>query len=121
MQNHYSIKKDEPSTNPTNHPTICHFVHGCSMKPSLAHQYQVADLSLGNVIVVLLKSSELHFTNEDVANLSKVNLLYQEMVHNVVKFRTLDFFKLQEPIIGYAEQTTIQSYHVDMATACSIH
>jgi hypothetical protein len=51
-----------------------------------------------SVIVVLLKSSESYLMNDDVANLSKVNLLYQAMVYNVVKFRTLVFpsFKNQE-------------------------
>ena len=54
------------------------------MKPSLNHQYQVSDLSLDNVIVILLKLSDSFFKDEDVANLSKVNNLYQEMVHDVV-------------------------------------
>ena len=59
--------------------------------------------------------------DEDVANLSKVNVLYQEMVHDDVEFRTIDFFKLREPRVGYAEQTAIQSSIVDMATACAIY
>jgi hypothetical protein len=58
---------------------------------------------------------------EDVANLSKVNYLYQEMVHNVVEFKTLDFSELREPRIGYVEQIPIQSSQVVMATACAIH
>jgi hypothetical protein len=60
-------------------------------------------------------------TDEEVANLSKVDSLYQEMVHDVVRLRTLDFSRLQEPRIGYAEQTAIRSSQVDMATACAIH
>jgi hypothetical protein len=90
------------------------------MKPSLNHQYPVADLILDNVIVVLLKSFEWYLTNEDVTHPSKINLLYQEMVHHVVKLRTLDFSKLWEPRIGYLEQTAIQSSCVDMATGCAI-
>jgi hypothetical protein len=43
------------------------------------------------------------------------------MVHDVVKLRTLAFSQLREPRIGYAEQTAIQSSHVDIATACPIH
>ncbi len=70
--------------------------------------------------MVLLKSSDSYLTNEDVANLSKVNSLYQEIVHNVVEFRTLSFSKLWEPRIGYADQIKIQSFHVNMAATCAI-
>jgi hypothetical protein len=45
-----TIKKGEPSTKPTNYPTISQLVHGCSMKPSLNHQYMVSDVVLDNVI-----------------------------------------------------------------------
>jgi hypothetical protein len=91
------------------------------MRPSLNHQYWVSDLSLDSVIVELLKSSESFLRDEDVANLSKVNYLYPAMVHNVVKFKTLDFSELQEPRIGYTKQTAIQFSQVVMATACAIH
>ncbi len=114
-------QKGEPTTKPINYPTISQLVRGCSMKPSLNHQYMVLDLSLGNVILEVLKSSESFLMDEDVANLTKVNSLYQEMVHDVIDLRTLDFSQLQEPRIGYAEQTTIQSSQVDMATACAIY
>jgi len=33
----------------------------------------------------------------------------------------MDFTKLKEPRIGYAEQTAIDPTRVDMATACAIH
>jgi hypothetical protein len=81
----------------------------------------VSDVVLNNVIVELLKPSESFLTDEDVANLSEVNCLYQEMIHDVVRLRTLDFSQLREPRIGYMEQTAIQPSHVDMATACAIH
>jgi hypothetical protein len=73
-----TIKKGEPATKPTNYPTISQLVHGCSMKPSLNHQYVVLDVVLDNVIVELLKPSESFLMDEDVANLSKVNCLYQK-------------------------------------------
>ncbi len=77
------------------------------MKPSLEHQYRVKDLSLDNVIVEVLKSTESFMTDEDVANLAEVNSLYREMVRDFVKLRTLDFSELREPRIGYAKQTEI--------------
>jgi hypothetical protein len=89
-----TIKKGEPTKPPTTYPTIYELVRDCSMKPNIDHQYWVEDLNLDNVIVELLKFSESFLADEDVANLSKVNSLYREMVDDVVEFRTLDFIKL---------------------------
>jgi hypothetical protein len=81
----------------------------------------ISDVVLDNVIVKLLKPFESFLTDEDVANLSEVNCFYQEMIHDIVRLRTLDFSQLRKPRIGYAEQTAIQPSRVDMATACAIH
>jgi hypothetical protein len=116
-----TVKKGEPTTKPINYPTISQLVRGCSIKPSLNHQYMVLYLSLDNVIVEVLKSSESFLMDEDVANLAKIYSLYREMVHDVVELRTLVFYQLRQQRIGYAEQTAIQSSRVDMATACAIH
>jgi len=59
------------------------------------------------VIVELIKSSESFLTNEDIMSLSEVNSLYQEMTHDVTNLRMVDFTRLKEPRIGYAEQTEI--------------
>ena len=76
-----TAKKGESTTIPIIYPSITQLVGGCSMKPSLNHQYQVSDLCLDNVIVELVKSPESFLTYEDVMNLSKVNSLYREMIH----------------------------------------
>jgi len=102
-----TARKGEPTTIPIIYPSITQFVRGCSMKPSLNHQYQVSDLCLDNVIIELIKSSESFLTNEDIMSLSEVNSLYQEMTHDVTNLRMVDFTRLKEPRIGYAEQTEI--------------
>ncbi len=43
------------------------------------------------------------------------------MTTNVFRLRNLDFSKLREPRIGYADQQEIQPSRVDMATAAIIH
>ena len=116
-----TAKKGEPTTTPIIYPSIAQLVRGCSMKPSLNHQYRVSDLCLDNVIVKLIKSPEFFLTNEDVMNLSKVNSLYGEMIQDVIDLRLMDFTKLKELRIGYAEQSAIDPTRVDMATACAIH
>jgi hypothetical protein len=65
-----TIKKGEPTTKPTNYPTISQLVRGCSMELSLNHQYMVLDVVLDNVIVELLKPSVSFLTDKDVVNLS---------------------------------------------------
>ena len=96
-------KKGELTTISIINPSITQLVRGCSMKPSLNHQYQVSDLCLDNVIVELIKSSESFLTNEDIMSLSEVNALYQEMTHDVINLRMMDFTRLSEPRIGYAD------------------
>jgi hypothetical protein len=59
------------------------------------------------VIVKLIKTSKSFLTNEDIMSLSEVNSLYQEMTHDVTNLRMMDFTRLREPRIGYAEQTAI--------------
>ncbi len=54
-------------------------------------------------------------------NLAKLNSLYREMVFDVICLRSLEFGKLQEPCIGYANQEAIQLSRVDMATAAMIN
>ncbi len=54
----------------------------------------VLDVVLNNVIVKLLKPSESFLMDEDVANLSEVNCLYQEMIHGdvVSEAQNIGFF-----------------------------
>jgi hypothetical protein len=82
---------------------------------------ETKSLCLDNVIVELVKSPESFLTNEDAMNLSKVNSLYREMIHDVIDLRLTDFTKMKEPRIRYAEQTAIYPTRVNMATACAIH
>jgi hypothetical protein len=49
-----SITKGEPTTPPTTYPTIFQLNFNCSMKPSLDHQYQVKDLLLDKIVVIVL-------------------------------------------------------------------
>ncbi len=91
------------------------------MKPSLDHQYRVKDVSLDNIVVIVLQKFEDYWSREDVNNLAKLNSLYQEMVPNVIWLWSLEFDKLQELRIGYANQEAFQMSRVDMVTAAMIN
>ena len=116
-----TAKKGEPTSTPITYPTIAQLVRGCSMKPSLNHQYRVSDLRLDNVIIELLKSPDSYLSDGDVLNMSGINSLYREMIEDVIKMRVINFSALRKPRIGYAMQTKIDPIRVDMATACAIH
>jgi hypothetical protein len=64
------------------------------MKPSNNHQYQVMDLMLDNIIMCILSPQELYLSPNDVENLSSINSLYHEMVHDLMRLKGMDFSKL---------------------------
>jgi hypothetical protein len=43
------------------------------------------------------------------------------MIDNVQRLQFVDFLPLKMPRLNYAEQTSISSKRVDLATACVIH
>jgi hypothetical protein len=116
-----TIRKGEPTESPITYPSIYELVQDCLMKPNLNHQYVVSDAILDNVIIKLLKHSKSFLMDKEITRLSKVNSLYREMIHDVVRLRNLDFSQMREPRTGYTEQTAIQQSRMDMATACAIH
>ena len=116
-----SSRKGEPTRVPTSYPTIAQLVHDCTMKPSLDHQYQVHDLSLQNIIIILIKDVNSYLPMNEIMCLRILNKLYNEVILDVFKLRTLDFSILCKPRLDYASQESILKARVDMATAGMIH
>ena len=116
-----TTKKGEPTHPPTSYPSIYQLVRDCSMKPDNNHYYRVQDLTFKNVIVILIKSVDSYLSDSCIKKLCCLNWSFNEMTTDVCRLRNLDFSKLKEPRIGYADQKEIQSLRVDMATAAIIH
>jgi hypothetical protein len=116
-----SSKKGEPTNLHTNYPTIAQLVHGCTMKPSLDHQYMVDDTSLKNVIVILIKDVISILSDEEILCMHYLSKLFNEVIVDVLRLRILDFLPLLVPRIGYATQESILQIRVDLATAGMIH
>ena len=108
-------------TNHTKYPSYHQLVRDSRMKPSLNTQYRVEDLSLDNVIVIVISKYQYLLDHDDIENLSELNPLYGEMVADVMQFSNYDFAELRNARIGYESQLTIQQHRVDMATAGMIH
>jgi hypothetical protein len=92
-----SSKKDEPTNLPTNYPTIAQLVRGCTMKPSLDHQYMVDDPSLKNVIVILIKDVISILSDEEILRMRYLSKLFNEVIVDVLWLRILDFLPLLVP------------------------
>jgi hypothetical protein len=91
------------------------------MKLDNNHYYRVQDLTLKNVIVVVLKFVDGYMSDICIKKLHCSSRLFNEMTTNVCRLRNLDFSKLREKRIGYADQEEIQPSRVNMATAAIIH
>jgi len=116
-----TANKGEPTHPPTTYPSIYQLVRGCSMKPDKSHQYQVQDLTIKNVIVIVLKSVDGFLSDTCIKKLHCLNLLFNEMTTDICRLRTLDFSSLREPRIVYGDQQEIQMLCIDMATTGMIH
>ena len=74
-----TTKKGEGLHYPPHHQLI----KNCTMRPSLDLQYRVRDLSIENVIVLIVKHHEAYLTSQDLNNLKQVNILFEEMIFSL--------------------------------------
>jgi hypothetical protein len=91
------------------------------MKPDTSHYYRVQDLRFENVIVIVLKPVEGYLSGTCIKKLHCLRRLFNEMTADVCRLRNINFSKLKEPRIGYADQLNIQALRIDLATAGIIH
>ena len=112
--------KGETSLLPS-YPSHFRLIADCKMKPSSNLYYRVRDLRLDNVIIFLVKSYELYFTESELVNLKCTNKMYHEMIDDVLRLRSVDFSVLKLPRLNYVDQVVISQERVDLATACAIH
>jgi hypothetical protein len=99
-----TANKGEPTHPLTTFPSIYQLGRGCLMKPDKSHQYRVQDLTIENVIVIVLKSVDGFHSNACIKKLHCLNSLFDEMTTDVCRLCTLNFSSLREPRIGYADQ-----------------
>jgi hypothetical protein len=78
-----SIAKGEIPPTPL-YPLHHRLIADCKMKPSSNLYYQVRDLRLNNVMIFLVKSYELFFTESKLVNLKCVNKKYHKMIDDVL-------------------------------------
>ena len=77
-----TIAKGEIPPTPS-YPLHYHLIANCKMKPSSSLYSQVRDLHL-DVMIFLVKSYLLYFTESELANLKCINKMYHEMIDDVL-------------------------------------
>jgi hypothetical protein len=95
------------TTPPPSYPLHYCLIADCKMKPSSSLYYRVRDLHLDNVMIFLVKSYELYFTESELVNLKCVNKMYCKMIDNVLQLQSVDFLSLKQPRLKYADQAVI--------------
>ncbi len=111
-----STNKMRVSPPPTTYPSIFQLVRDCSMKPDTSYYYWVQDLQFENIIVIIIKPVERYLSDTCIKKLHCLSWFLSKMTNDVCRLQNLNFFKLIEPRIGYADQLNIQASRVDLAT-----
>ena len=100
-----TTKKGEPMHKTTTYTTIYQLVRDCSMKPDNNHYYQVQDLTLD-----VLKFVDGYLSDVCIKKLHCLNRLFHKTTTDVCRLRSLDFSKLKEPRIGYADKKKFSNH-----------
>jgi hypothetical protein len=90
------------------------------MKPSTNKYYQVKELTIYNVITVVIREYAAFSKNE----LSSIRLLdtnFAEMIPKLQQWLQIDFSLLPKPQSNYESQTTIDPHQVSMVNAAMAH
>ena len=101
-----TIIKGETSP-PPSYPLHYCLITNCKMKPSSSLYYQVRDLRLDNMMIFLVTSCELYFTESELVNLKCGNKMYCKMIDDVLQLQFVDFLSLKQPRLNYANQAVI--------------
>jgi len=88
------------------------------MSPSIKKYYWVIELTLHNIITMVMKEQRAIL---DLQNLSSINSVVSKLIPKTIGWLKMDFSPLCEPEYNYESQTTISSMRVEMASAAMIH
>ena len=91
------------------------------MLPFIRKYYWVQELTLYNVITMVIKEYRDSFDSTDLNNLSRINRDFSKMVPNTIQWLQLDFSPLCKPQYNYKSQAKISPKQVELASAAMIH
>ena len=85
------------------------------MSPTIKKFYRVQELTIYNVITMVIREYRSSFKYADLHNLAIINKDFLRMIPKTIRWLKLDFSPLCEPRYDYESQTTISSSRVEMA------
>ncbi len=90
------------------------------MKPSLNKYYRVEELTLCNVMTLVLNEYGT-FTNQELLHIHLLNTKFVRMIPKLLGWLKVNFLPLQELQYSYQNQMEIDPYQVLMANAGMAH
>jgi hypothetical protein len=90
------------------------------MKPSTNKYYQVKELTIYNVITIVIREY-VAFSKNKLSNICLLNTDFTKMIPKLQRWLQIDFSLLCEPQLNYESQMQIDPHQVCMANAAMAH
>jgi hypothetical protein len=90
------------------------------MKPSTNKYYQVKELTICNVITIVIQEYAA-FSKNKLLNIHLLNTNFAKMIPKLKQWLQIDFSMLREPRLNYKSQMQIDPHQVCMANAAMAH
>ncbi len=90
------------------------------MKPSTDKYYQVKELTIYNVISIVIREYAA-FSKNKLSNIRLLNTNFAKMIPKLQRWLQIDFSLLLEPQLNYKSQMQIDPHQVCMANAAMAH
>jgi hypothetical protein len=90
------------------------------MKPSTNKYYQVKELTIYNVVTIVIQEYAA-FSKNELLNIRLLNTNFAKMIPRLKRWLQIDFFTLRKPRLNYKSQMQIDPHQVCMANAAMAH
>ncbi len=90
------------------------------MKPSSDKYYRVKELTIYNVITIVIQEYTA-FSKKELSHLHLINKDFSMMLPKLKHWLKIDFSLLRKPRLNYKNQTQINLHQVCMANAAMAH
>jgi hypothetical protein len=104
-----------------NYPSRQQLYRESNIKPRSNAQFRVKDLTLDEVILVLVHPDTNFFSSECMNSIACLDSDYNKLISDLNKLNGIHFSQLREPRLDYAAQTEISAERVKMLSACFLH
>ena len=91
------------------------------MRPSNDKKYSVKEITLYNVITIVINNSNHLLDDRDMLAIQFVNKDFSTFIPKVIRWMSVDFTPLKQPRLEYESQEVIDPHRVEMANALMVH